>query len=124
MKRTKLIGIGIAVVIAAVLTCVGIKLHSDAGYYYTQIDNSKAEQIESNGGVIDFNGGMSYSYSLPAFNEKCKERDIKFGTEKKLKEGAFLCLTVKSVQGVVDWKEVRYDELPEEIRENFTAPQK
>ena len=38
--------------------------------------------------VIDFNGGMSYSYTLPAYNEKGEKKDIKFGTEKELREGA------------------------------------
>ena len=119
----KLISIGVTAVIVAAIACVGIKLYSDAGYYYTRIDNSKVEQVESNGGVVDFTGGMSYSYELAAYNEKGKEKIIKFGTEKELKEGAFICLTVKSVQGVVDWKEVQYDELPTEVQSNYTAPQ-
>ncbi len=70
----KIIGIGIAVVVIAAIACVGFKLHSDAGYYYTQIDNSKAEQITSNGGVIDFNGGMSYSF-LP-ITKRARKRTL------------------------------------------------
>jgi len=124
MKSKKIIGIGITAVIIAVIACFGIKFYSDAGYYYTQIDNSKVEQIQSNGGVIDFSGGMSYSYELVSYNEKGKQKTVKFGTEKELKEGAFICLTVKSVQGVVDWKEVQYNELPQEVQTHFTAPQK
>lgn len=120
----KFVSIGLTVVIVAAIACFGIKLFSDAGYYYTQIDNSKVEEVESKGGVIDFTGGMSYSYELTAYNEKGKEKTVEFGTEKKLKEGAFLCLTVKPVQGVVDWKEVQYDELPAEVQSNYTAPQK
>ena len=117
----KIIGIGIAVVVISAIACVGLKLNSDAGYYHTQIDNSMSEQITSDGGVIDFNGGMSYSYTLPAYNEKGEKKDIKFGTEKELREGAFICLTVKPVQGVVDWKEVQYDELPQAVQSNYTA---
>lgn len=119
----KFISIGVAVVIVAAIACFGFKFYSDADYYYTQIDNSKVEQIKSDGGVIDLTGGMSYSYKLTAYNEKGKEKTIKFGTEKELKEGAFLCLSVKSVQGVVDWKEVQYDELPTEVQKNYTVPQ-
>ena len=40
MKSKKIIGIGITAVIIAVIACFGIKLYSDAGYYYTQIDLS------------------------------------------------------------------------------------
>lgn len=122
MKSKKIIGIGITAVIIAVIACFGIKLYSDAGYYYTQIDNSKVEQIQSNGGVIDFSGGMSYSYELVSYNEKGKPKTVKFGTEKKLKEDAFICLSVKPVHGVVDWKEVQYDELPIEVQAHYTAP--
>ena len=119
----KLISIGVTAVIIAAIACFGIKFYSDGSYYYTQIDNSKVEQIESHGGVVDFTGGMSYAYTLVAYNEKGKEKTIEFGTEKELKEGAFICLTIKSVQGVVDWKEVRYDELPTEVQSHYTAPQ-
>lgn len=121
MKNKKILVIGIAAVIVAVISCIGFKLYSDAGYYYTQIDNSKIEQVESKGGVIDFTGGMDYSYTLTAYNENGKEKTIKFGTEKELKEDAFICLTVKAVQGVVDWKEVQYDELPQAVQNNYTA---
>ena len=119
----KLISIGVTAVIIAAIACFGIKVYADGDYYYTQIDNSKVEQIESHGGVVDFTGGMSYSYTLVAYNEKGKEKTIEFGTEKELKEGAFICLTVKSVQGVVDWKEVQYDELPTEVQSHYTASQ-
>ena len=96
MKSKKIIGIGITAVIIAVIACFGIKFYSDAGYYY----------------------------ELVSYNEKGKPKTVKFGTEKELKEGAFICLTVKSVQGVVDWKEVQYNELPQEVQTHFTAPQK
>ena len=120
----KVISIGLTVVIVAAIACFGIKFYSDAGYYYTQIDNSKVEEVESKGGVIDFSGGMSYSYELVSYNEKGKPKTVKFGTEKELREGAFIRLTVKSVQGVVDWNEVQYDELPAEVQVRFTASQK
>ena len=56
MKKRILFGIG-AIVLAVV--CVWVFFLSEAGstYYYTQIDNSKIEQVESRGGVIDFSGG-------------------------------------------------------------------
>ncbi|MDE6660066.1 MAG: YxeA family protein [Eubacterium sp.] len=120
----KVVSIGLAIVFVAAIAYYGIAFYSDGDCCYTQIDNSKVEEIKSNGGVIDFSGGMKYSYELVAYNEKGKEKSVEFGTEKKLKEGAFLCLTVKAVQGVVDWKEVQYDELPTEVQNNYTAPQK
>lgn len=63
MKKKILFGIGIVVLIAI---CFVFFLLSGVGstYYYSQIDNSKIEQVDTNGGVIDFNGSMEYSYTF------------------------------------------------------------
>lgn len=52
MKKKILFGIGVVVLI---VICFGFFLLSGAGstYYYSQIDNSKIEQADTNGGVID-----------------------------------------------------------------------
>ena len=89
--------------------------------YYSQIDNSKIEQVESSGVVIDFTGGMSYQYTLFSYDENGKGKDITFGTSRELREGAFIRLTVMPVRGVVEWKEVQYDELPEAVQSCYTA---
>lgn len=120
MKNKRIIAAALAAALIIIFAGVGFKLYSDAGEYYTQIDNSKIEQLESKGGVIDFTGGMSYQYTLTAYDENGKEKTIKFGTEKELKEDAFICLTVKPIQGVVDWKEVLYEELPQAAQSNYT----
>ena len=77
MKKGILFGI-CAVVLVAV--CVFIFFLSEAGstYYYSQIDNSKIERVESRGGVIDFSGGMDYSYTLFSYNESGTGKDITF----------------------------------------------
>ena len=43
-------------------------------YYYSQIDNSKIEQTESAGGVINFGGSMDYSYTLRCYDEDGTQR--------------------------------------------------
>ena len=91
-------------------------------YYYSQIDNSKIEQTESKSGVINFSGSMDYSYTLFSYDENGKGKDITFGTSKELKEGAFIRLTVMPIRGVLEWKEVQYDELPAAVQSNYTAP--
>lgn len=118
MKNKILIGIGTAIVFAVCLVnvLVYVLAKNDSGYYYVQIDNSKIEQGNSRGGVIDFQGGMDYSYTLPAYVEKGRQTDITFGTSRELREGAFLQLTVKPLRGVVEWEEVQYDELPVDVQ--------
>ncbi len=119
MKKKILFGIGIVVLIAI---CFGVFLLSGAGstYYYSQIDNSKIEQADTNGGVIDFNGSMDYSYTLRSYDENGAERDITFGTSRELKEGAFIRLTVMPIRGVLEWSEIQYDELPIAVQEQYT----
>ena len=118
MKNKILIGIGTAIVIAVCLLSLFMYVFSenDSGYYYVQIDNSKIEQGNSRDGVIDFQGGMDYSYTLPAYDEKGRRTDITFGASRELREGAFLQLTVKPLRGVVEWEEVQYDELPVDLQ--------
>ena len=121
MKKNVLVGIGTAVAIMAALLSLGAWLYSGSGsaYYYTQIDNSKISEGKPRDGVIDRQGGMSYSYTLPAYNEKGMGKDITFGASRKLREGAFLKLTVSPIRGVVEWSEVAYEELPEAVQKEY-----
>ena len=122
MKKGILFGIG-AVVLMAVCVCIFFLSEAGSTYYYSQIDNSKMEQVESRGGVINFSGSMDYSYTLFSYNENGKGKDITFGTSKELKEGAFIRLTVMPIRGVLEWSEVQYDELPTAVQEQYTAPE-
>lgn len=121
MKKNVFAGIGIVVLIVVVLLGLGTWLYSGNGsvYYYTQIDNSRISEGKPRDGVIDPQGGMSYSYTLPAYSEKGMEKDITFGASRKLREGAFLKLTVSPIRGVVEWSEVAYEELPEAVQKEY-----
>ena len=124
MKKKMIVGLSVVAVVITGLICFCICFLSGAGstYYYSQIDNSKVEQTESKGGVINFSGSMDYSYTLYSYNENGKGKDITFGTSKELKEGAFIRLTVMPIRGVLEWKEVQYDELPASVQSNYAAP--
>ena len=84
MKKKATIGICAAVLFIG-LVCFGIWFLSGTGSadYYTQIDNSKMEEVHSRGGVVDFKGGLPYSYTLLAYDEKGKEKEVTFGTSKQ-----------------------------------------
>ena len=122
MKKGILFGIA-AVVLVAVFICVFFLSEGGSTYYYSQIDNSKIEQVESRGGVINFSGSMDYSYTLFSYNENGKGKDITFGTSRELREGAFIRLTVTPIRGVLEWEEVQYDELPATVQDQYNAPQ-
>ena len=124
MKKQVKIVIGIAAVllIALIGFCAWFLSGSGSTEYYAQIDNTKVEQVDSNGGVINFKGNLPYSYTLLSYDENGSEKEITFGTSRELREGAFIRLTVMPVRGVLDWSEVQYDELPAAVQEHYAAP--
>ena len=77
--------------------------------YYTQIDNTKIEQISST-------DEMRYQYSLTAYDKNGKGKEIEFKTTRQLRDGAYLELEVMTTRGVISWKEIKDEELPDEVK--------
>ena len=122
-KRVKItIGVVAVLLIGLVGFCAWFLSGSGSTEYYAQIDNTKVEQVDSNGGVINFKGGLPYSYTLLSYDENGNENEITFGTSRELREGAFIRLTVMPARGVLDWSEVQYDELPAAVQNHYSAP--
>lgn len=100
--------IAVIIVIAlAVGAYYSLFVHKDQ--YYTQIDNTKIEEVS---GTDD----MKYEYTLKAYNKNGKEKEIKFKTSRELREGAYLELDVMQMRGVINWREVQQNELPEDVK--------
>lgn len=78
--------------------------------YYTQIDNTNATYLS----------GGEYKYTLRAYDEHGKIEDVTFKANRELREDAFLKLEVMSIRGVVNWEEVNYDELPQDVRSRYS----
>ena len=101
----------IIAVIIVVALIVGayyfLVVHKDQ--YYTQIDNTK---IQEESGSDD----MKYQYTLTAYNKNGKEKEVQFKTSRELREGAYLELDVMQMRGVVNWREVQVDDLPEDVK--------
>ena len=114
MKKQIKIATGAAAILLIGLIgfCAWFLSGSGSTGYYSQIDNSRVEQVDAKGGVISLKGNLPYSYTLLSYDEKGSEKEITFGTSKELREGAFLRLTVMPVRGVLEWAEVSYEELP------------
>lgn len=87
--------------------------------YYTRIDNTRIEEQTPSGGVIDPTGGMPYRYTLTAYGEKGSKTELSFGTSRILREGAYLKLTTLPMRGVTNWEEVAWEDLPEQVQEQF-----
>ena len=124
MKKKVKIAAGVAAVLLIGLIgfCAWFLSGFGSAEYYSQIDNSKIEQVDSKGGVINLKGNLPYSYTLLCYDENGSEREITFGTAKELRDGAFIRLTVMPVRGVLDWSELQYDELPTMVQNHYAAP--
>lgn len=102
----------IAVIVAISICFVAFYfLENYESVYYTQIDNSKIEKTSNT-------DDMKYEYTLDSYNKKGYKKEIKFKTSRELKEDAFLMLELRTF-GVHSWKEVQYNELPENVKINY-----
>ena len=124
MKKQVKIAIGAAAVLLIGLVgfCAWFLSGSGSTEYYSQIDNSRVEQVDAKGGVISLKGNLPYSYTLLSYDEDGSEKEITFGTSRELRDGAFIRLTFMPIRGVLDWSEVQYDELPDAVQAHYTAP--
>lgn len=122
-KKLKIIiGVVAVLLIGLVGFCAWFLSGSGSAEYYAQIDNTKVEQVDSNGGVVNFKGNLPYSYTLLSYDENGSEKEITFGTSRELRDEAFIRLTVMPVWGVLDWSEVQYGELPAAVQNHYSAP--
>ena len=103
----------IIAVIVAIAICVIVFyfLENYESVYYTQIDNTKIQSISAS-------DEMKYEYTLDSYNKNGKKKQIKFKTNRELRDEAYLMLEVTSM-GVHSWKEVQYNELPEKVKTNY-----
>lgn len=103
-------GIGIVVVIAVFFIIFWLLFYQESTYY-TRIDNTKVEQLDS--------GDMRYEYTLDAYNEKGNSKKVIFKTSRELKDDAYLKLDVMLTRGVKSWEEVQFSELPDKVQEKY-----
>ena len=122
-KKVKIvIGTVAVLLIGLVGFCAWFLSGVGSAEYYSQIDNSKIEQVDSKGGVINLKGSLPYAYTLLCYDENGSEKEITFGTSRELRDGAFIRLTVMPIRGVLDWSEVQYNELPTAVQNHYAAP--
>lgn len=82
--------------------------------YYTQIDNTKIEELSGS-------DDMKYQYTLIAYDKNGKEREVQFKTSRELRKDAYLELEIMLTRGVVNWKEVQVNELPDKVKEEINV---
>ena len=107
-KEKLLIIIAVIIMIAlAVGAYYFLVVHKEI--YYTQIDNTKIEEVSAT-------DDMKYEYTLTAYNKNGKEKEVQFKTSRELREGAYLELDVMQMRGVINWREVQTEDLPDDVK--------
>ena len=100
------------IAIIALLFIVFYLVFEQKSEYYVQVDNSKIEQISRT-------DNMKYKYTLTGYNKNGNSKELEFNTSRELREGAYLKLDVMLLRGVINWKEVELNELPEKTRKEM-----
>ena len=100
--RNSVRSIIIAVVAIAVIGGIAWGLHlvtdtNTATTWYTQIDNE-------------------YEYTLDAYDANGAHQEVTFGTERTLRDDAYLKLEMMPMRGVISWEEVQLEDIPEAAR--------
>lgn len=90
--------------------------------YFVRVDNALVEENPGGrNGVIDFTGGMEYLYTLTGCAPSGETRPLTFGADRRLRQGAYLRLSVMPLRGVTSWQEVAWEALPAPVRDFFTT---
>jgi len=110
---------GIIIAAAAViilLTAVGIRIAQDHSgkTYYTQI----IHEGTATGEVMD-QYSVEYEYHKPGFDENGNRIDLDFysNRERALKKDAYLSIVYNEDNGVISYKEIKKEEIPEKAAE-------
>lgn len=100
--------VGVAAVAAILVVGIGVFASVVTGEprdYYVQVDNSRVSETPEG-------TDMPYQYTLEAFDEDGNGESLTFKTGKVPRDGAYLCLEVLPLRGVVSWSEVERSWLP------------
>lgn len=101
---------GFAAIVAIIVCVLGyFTFFVNSTPYYTRIDNSEVKQLAAN----------EFEYNLTAYDQHGKMTKLTFKANKKLREDAYLELDVMFIRGVVNWREVQYNELPQDVQSRY-----
>lgn len=110
--RSQTRGAVATIVAVAVIIAIGMALYSladidNASTWYVQVDNDSIVQ----------QGERDYDYTLEAYDDSGTQKELTFGTERKLRDGAFLKVGEMPLRGVVSWEEVQLNDIPQSARD-------
>ncbi|MBC1447222.1 YxeA family protein [Listeria welshimeri] len=109
----------IIIIITSIILLGGIAF---GAYYLKNGKKMGSEQLYvkiTKDGVQGKDVGFNYSYTLPAYNEDGKEKEVTFTADKNLRKGAYLKLYYKKSKGVTTFEEVSSKNVPAKAAEKL-----
>ena len=114
--KNKLIG-GIIIIALLAIPFYFYEKYQGGIYYYTQItkDPIKTEDALNDAGVKQ---GAVYTYELVGYDDKGTQKQLEFDAykDKPLRKDAYLKVKVNEVKGVLNWEEVKQNDLPSKVK--------
>lgn len=118
MKKSKPLFIVTGALVLAIVLGIGLlatlfrSTEANATNCYAQIDNTLVQPITPH-------GGMNYRYALTVYSETGSASTLELDTSRILKDGAYLCIRVAPLRGVLSWEEVAFDQLPSPVQKHY-----
>lgn len=109
MMAKRIVTIGLAVLVIGAVAGV---------FYLTNTDNASAWYVRVDDAVAQEKAGRDeevWEYTLDAYDERGKHRQLTFTASKRLRDGAYLKLGYLPVREVVSWEEVQPEQAPEAV---------
>lgn len=102
------------IIIALIIILCGILfrfLVTDTKNYYAMINNKQVIGKHAN--------DVKYKYTIYSYDENGNKKKLTFKTNKMIKNGTYLKLKVSFIRGVVKWEKLKYQKLPNNIKNKY-----
>lgn len=108
---------GIKGAVATIAVIVAIVMTGTTFQYVLDTDNAVARYVRVDASAASVQEDGSVDYTLASYDDGGAREEVTFGSDKTLRDGAYLELSVMPLRGVVYWEEVEPAALPDKVRE-------
>ena len=106
--------------VVAMAALIGVSWACDAVFVnrvpvWVQVDDAAAQEAPEG-------DNPEYIYELTAYDKDGEPREVAFGTQRRLRDDAYLKLETLALRGVVSWEEVSWNDLPGPVQVELPQP--
>ena len=109
MMAKRVVTIGLVVLVIGAVAGVFYLTNTDnASTWFVRVDDAVAQEKADGSDEV-------WEYTLDAYDERGRHRQLTFTASKRLRDGAYLKLGYLPVREVVSWEEVQPEQVPEAV---------